>query len=103
MRVTSGTLSPPVWKESHEFMSALNSSVKNKGRGVGVNAGVEVKARVAVASSVGVRSCFVAVASCTGVGVVVWQALINTRHPMSSFFMASLITQSCGLLDDCVH
>ena len=50
---TAGMVSPPVWKETHELISALNSSVKNNGKGVDVNvgAGVNVAKRVAVAGS----------------------------------------------------
>ena len=96
-----GTVSPPVWKETHALISVLNSSVKYLGTGVSVNVGGGVNVIAAVAVSVGGWIVAVGIGSDVGVDETLWQAVIRIRHPRRSFFIALLITQLPELYAGC--
>jgi hypothetical protein len=81
---------------SQPVRDVSNSSVKKRGRGVGVNSGV-CEAVGGGVSVTGIGVC-VAVGSRGGVAVGVdafaaaWQAVIKMRHAMRSFFIAHIKT-----------
>ena len=52
---TEGTSSPPVWKDTHDPRSELNSSVKKSGTGEGIALAVGTGVKVIVAVAGGGR------------------------------------------------
>jgi hypothetical protein len=68
-----------------------NSSVKNMGKGVAVGSGVGLGDGVSVGGTGDGEGVSVgAGVAATGVGVADWQAVMNRRSPMISFFMATI-------------
>jgi hypothetical protein len=58
--------------------------------GVEVNVGAGVNVTVAVAGTGEGGGDAVGIDSCTGVGLVPWQAVIRRKHPRKIFFMTLL-------------
>src|SRR5687767_3104772 len=87
-----GVASFPAWRMSHPATEKSNSSLKKRGKGVGVNSRVGVGAGVSV-KGIGVGgSVAVGESGVGGVGVAGWQAVMRRKHPMRSFFMALIKT-----------
>jgi len=88
--LATGACAPPVWKDVHALMSALNSSVKNCGTGVGVSVEAGVTVNVAMTGAGGVCVAVIAVESILGATVTPWQAMTRTRHPIKKSFFIRL-------------
>src|SRR5512134_89431 len=95
--LTVGTASLPAWRMTQPARDASNSSVKKRGKGVGVNSKVGVGCGVLVTGTGVCEAGSVAVGKreVAGVGVAAtdWQAASRIRHPrIRSFFMAPIKT-----------
>src|SRR5512134_2997010 len=94
--LTIGVASPPACRMTQPASDPSNSSVNSRGNGVGVDSGVEVGSGVSVTgTNVGDGEAG-RVGNKEGAGVAVagWQAVMKSRHPMSSVFMA-LLKHNC--------
>ena len=94
-----GTESLPACRMTQPAREASNSLVNNRGSGVGVNSGVRVGWGVTVAGIIVRGSVAVGKNGATDVAVAGWQAVMKRRHPIKSFFMSLLITQSSSIKD----
>jgi hypothetical protein len=68
------------------------------GKGVAVGSGVDVGDGVSVGGTGEGGGVAVGKREATGVGVACWQAVMNRRSPMRSFFMALIKTQLSGIM-----
>lgn len=95
-KVVVGGVSPPVWENIQYGDADVNSSVKYRGGGSGVDVEVGDKTNVSVAvTGMGEeRGVCVAVDSVTEGRVPKLQEVISRKHPRRNFFIPLFITQS---------